>query len=95
MTSDPKPMMDADQAKWFLQVFASGETLNSRTIRDLYLSGYIGIALQSAGNELLPTAITEKGKRVLENKNFGVRAKVLAEWQRWQNPHPIQPLNLN
>jgi hypothetical protein len=88
-------MMDTDQAKWFLQVFVNGETLNSRTIRDLYLSGYIGIVLQSAGNELLPTAITEKGKRVLESKSFGVRAKVLAEWQRWHDAHPIQPLTLN
>jgi hypothetical protein len=88
-------MMDTEQAKWFLQVFANGETLNSRTVRDLYLSGYIGIALQAAGNQLLPTAITEKGMRVLESKSFGVRAKVLAGWQRWQDPRPIQPLTLN
>ena len=75
-------MMDTDQAKWFLQVFANGETLNSRTIRDLYLAGYIGIELQSAGNEPHPTAITEKGKRVLERESFPLRAKVLAGWQR-------------
>jgi hypothetical protein len=88
-------MMDTDQAKWFLQVFAHGKKLNSPTIRDLYLAGYIGIELQSAGNEPLPTAITEKGKRAMENKSFGVRARVLAEWQRWQDPRPIQPLTLN
>jgi len=88
-------MMDTDQAKWFLQVFADGKTLKSRTVRDLYLAGYIGIELRSAGNELLPTALTEKGKRVLESKSWGVRAKFLAEWQRWQDPHPIQPLTLN
>jgi len=95
LTSDSKPMMDTDQAKWFLQVFADGKTLKSCTVRDLYLAGYIGIELQSAGNELLPTVITEKGKRALESKSFGVRAKFLAEWQRWQDPHPIQPLTLN
>ena len=87
--------MDTDQAKWFLQVFATGATLNSRTIEDLYLAGYIGIELQSAPNEPVPTVITEKGKRALESKSFGVRAKFLAEWQRWQDPHPIQPLTLN
>jgi hypothetical protein len=88
-------MMDTDQAEWFLQVFANGKTLKSPTIRDLYLAGYIGIELQSGGNELLPTVITEKGKRALENKSFGVRAKVLAEWQRWQDPCPIQPSTLD
>ena len=87
--------MDTDQAEWFLQVFADGKTLKSRIVRDLYLAGYIGIELQSGGNDLLPTAITEKGKRVLENRSFGVRAKILAEWLRWQDPYPVQPLTLN
>jgi hypothetical protein len=88
-------MMDTDQAKWFLQVFAHGKKLNSPTVRDLYLAGYIGIELQSAANELLPTVITEKGKRALENKHFGVCAKVIAEWQRRQDARPIQSLTLS
>lgn len=87
-------MMDTDQAKWFLQAFAHGKKLNSPTIRDLYLAGYIGIELQSAENEPFPTFITEKGKRALESKSFGIRA-ILAEWQSWHDPHPIGPLALN
>ena len=58
--------MDIDQAKWFLRVFADGKKLNTATIKELYLSGYIGIKLRSPGKEPLPTVITEKGKRVLE-----------------------------
>ena len=58
--------MDIDQAKWFLRVFADGKKLDAVTIRELYLSGYIGIELLSPGKEPLPTVITEKGKRVLE-----------------------------
>jgi hypothetical protein len=58
--------MDIDQAKWFLQVFANGKKLDTLTIRELYLSGYIGIELRSPGKDPLPTVITEKGKRVLE-----------------------------
>ena len=61
-------MMDIDRAKWFLGVFTAGKKLNTLTIRELYLSGYIGIKLNSPGSELLPTVITEKGKRVLELK---------------------------
>ena len=57
--------MDINQAKWFLRVFADGKQLNAITIRELYLSGYIGIELQPR-KEPLPTVITEKGKRVLE-----------------------------
>jgi hypothetical protein len=60
--------MDIDQAKWFLQVFADGKKLNTLTIRELYLSGYIGIELLSPGKEPLPTVITEKGKQVLETR---------------------------
>ncbi len=59
--------MDTDQAKWFLRVFAGGNKLNAITIRELYLSGYIGIELLSPGKEPLPTVITEKGKQVLES----------------------------
>jgi hypothetical protein len=59
-------LMDIDQAKWFLRVFANGKKLDTLTIRELYLSGYIGIELHSPGKEPLPTVITEKGKRVLE-----------------------------
>jgi len=57
---------DINQAKWFLRVFADGKKLDTVTISDLYLSGYIGIELLSPGKEPLPTVITEKGKRVLE-----------------------------
>jgi len=63
--SEARPM-NIDQAKWFLRVFADGKKLNSLTIRELYLSGYLGIELRSPGREPLPTVITEKGKRVLE-----------------------------
>jgi len=58
--------MDINQAKWFLRVFVDGKKLDTLTIRELYLSGYIGIELLSPGKEPLPTVITEKGKRVLE-----------------------------
>ena len=57
--------MNVDQAKWFLRVFAGGKKLNALTVRELYLSGYIGIELLSPGKEPLPTIITEKGKRIL------------------------------
>ena len=59
-------MMDIDRAKWFLAVFTAGKKLNTFTIRELYLSGYIGIELNPPGNALRPTVITEKGKKVLE-----------------------------
>jgi hypothetical protein len=58
--------MDIDQARWFLRAFADGKKLNKLTIRELYLSGYIGIELLSPGKEPLPTVITDKGKRVLQ-----------------------------
>jgi hypothetical protein len=58
--------MDTGQAKWFLRVFEGGNKLNTTTIRELYLSGYIGIELLTPGKDPLPTVITEKGKRVLE-----------------------------
>jgi len=58
--------MDINQAKWFLRVFVDGKKLDTVTIRELYLSGYIGIELLSPGKEPLPTVITEKGRRVLE-----------------------------
>jgi len=57
--------MNINQAKWFLRVFANGKKLDKLTIRELYLSGYIGIELHSPGNAPLPTVITEKGKRAL------------------------------
>lgn len=62
--------MDDDQAKRFLRIFADGKKLDKITIRELYLSGYIGIELHSVGKELLPTTITEKGKRVLEGQKL-------------------------
>jgi len=58
--------MDINQAKWFLRVFADGKKLDTVTITELYLSGYIGIEILSPGKDPLPTVITEKGKRVLE-----------------------------
>jgi hypothetical protein len=60
--------MNDEQAKRFLRIFAEGKKLDKITIRDLYLSGYIGIELHSVGKELLPTTITEKGKRALEGQ---------------------------
>jgi hypothetical protein len=60
--------MDIDLVKRFLKHYAAGKTLDSVTIRELYLSGYIEIDLNAVGKELLPTAITEKGKRVLEQQ---------------------------
>ena len=62
--------MDVDQAKWFLRIFANGEKLDTIAIKELYLSGYIGIELHSAGKEPIPTTITEKGKRVLEGQKL-------------------------
>jgi hypothetical protein len=70
--------MDINQAKWFLRVFANGKKLNSLTVRELYLSGYIGIELQSAGHEPVPTSITEKGKRVLAPKSSVTRHFLLS-----------------
>ncbi len=58
--------MEIAQVKRFLRAFADGKKLNTVIIRELYLSGYIGIELHSPGKEPLPTLITEKGKRVLE-----------------------------
>ncbi len=60
--------MDINQAKWFLRVFARGNKLNTATIREMYLSGYIGIDLHPRGKELRPTVITDKGKQVLETR---------------------------
>jgi hypothetical protein len=62
--------MDIEQARWFLRVFADGKKLDKVAIRELYLSGYIGIELQSVGKEPLPTVITEKGKRVLKGQKL-------------------------
>lgn len=58
--------MDIDQARWFLRAFADGKKLNKLTIRELYLSGYLGIELPSSEKEPHPTAITEKGKQLLQ-----------------------------
>jgi len=68
--------MNEDQAKHFLRIFSDGKKLDKITIRELYLSGYIGIELHSVGKELLPTTITEKGKRVLEGQKL-TRAQVV------------------
>ena len=57
--------MEIAQAKRFLRLYSDGKKLDTGTIRDLYLSGYIGIELHSPGNAPLPTVITEKGKRAL------------------------------
>ena len=62
--------MDVDQAKWLLRIFAEGKKLDTIAIKELYLSGYIGIELHSAGKEPIPTTITEKGKRVLEGQKL-------------------------
>ena len=78
--------MNINQAKWFLRVFANGKKLNTLTIRDLYLSGYLGIELRSAGKEPLPTVITEKGKRVLQTDN---RQFI----PRWDSAEPRLPFS--
>ena len=62
--------MDVDQAKRLLRIFADGKKLDTFAIRELYLSGFIGIELHSAGKEPVPTSITEKGKRVLEGQKL-------------------------
>jgi hypothetical protein len=64
--------MDVDQAKWLLRTFAEGKKLDTIAIRELYLSGYLGIELRSAGKEPIPTTITEKGKRVLEGQKLSL-----------------------
>ena len=70
-------LMDIDQVKWFLRVFEHGKKLNSLTITELYLSGYIGIELHSTGKDPIPTTITAKGKRVLRSQK-----------PMWSNPFP-------
>jgi hypothetical protein len=62
--------MDVDHAKRCLRIFADGKKLDTIAIRELYLAGYIGIELHSAGQEPVPTTITEKGKRVLEGQKL-------------------------
>lgn len=62
--------MEIDQAKWLLRIFANGKKLDNIAVRELYLSGYIGIELHSVGKEPLPTTITEKGKRILEGQKL-------------------------
>ena len=69
--------MDVDQAKLLLRIFADGKKLDTIAIRELYLSGYIGIELHSAGKEPIPTAITENGKRVLEGQKPSLFAFVM------------------
>ena len=64
--------MDVDQAKWLLRTFAEGKKLDTIAIKELYLSGYIGIDLHSAGKEPIPTTITEKGQRVLEGQKLSL-----------------------
>jgi hypothetical protein len=59
-------IMDIAQVKWFLRAFADGKKLNKLTMRELYLSGYIGIELPTSGKDPLPTVITEKGKQILQ-----------------------------
>lgn len=68
--------MDVDQAKWLLRSFAEGKKLDTIAIRELYLSGYLGIELHSAGKEPIPTTITEKGKRVLEGQKLSLNLRL-------------------
>lgn len=60
--------MEAERAKWFLQTFAEGKKIDKAAVQELYLSGYLGIELPTFGREPVPTAITEKGKLVLEGR---------------------------
>jgi hypothetical protein len=70
--------IEAERAKSFLQTFVDGKKLDSAAIRELYLSGYLGIELPAIGRDPVPTTITEKGKLVLEGqelrRNLFVRA---------------------
>ena len=59
-------VMDRSQAKWFLRILVGGKKLNVVTIRELYLSGYVGIDLRVSIKEPIPTGITEKGKQLLK-----------------------------
>ena len=63
-------IMNVDRAKRCLRIFADGKKLDTIAIRELYLAGYIGIELHSAGQEPVPTAMTEKGKRILEGQKL-------------------------
>jgi hypothetical protein len=58
--------MEIAQAKWALQAYSEGKKLETATLRELYLAGYIGIQMGTSERELHPTAITEKGKLLLE-----------------------------
>ncbi len=60
------PIMDIAVAKSALREHARGKKLKRAAIGELYLAGYIGIDLQSPRKKLLPTAVTEKGKQLLE-----------------------------
>jgi hypothetical protein len=70
--------IETERAKSFLQTFVDGKKLDSTAIRELYLSGYLGIEMPAIGREPVPTAITEKGKLVLEGqavrRHFVVRS---------------------
>ncbi len=59
------PIMDIVLAKSALREHVRGKKLRQAAIGELYLAGYIGIDLQSPGQKLLPTVITEKGKQFL------------------------------
>jgi hypothetical protein len=54
-----------------LQAFIRGEKLEQSTIKRLYREGYIEVRdvthMQSPEQELLPTFLTEKAKRLLES----------------------------
>jgi len=63
--------IEAERAKSFLRTFVDGKKLDSTAIRELYLSGYLGIELPAMGREPVPTTITEKGKLVLEGQTVG------------------------
>jgi hypothetical protein len=59
--------MKIEQAKHFLRAYEHGEKLDSPTIRELYLAGYIGIELHSPDEDPRPTFVTEEGKKLLES----------------------------
>jgi hypothetical protein len=70
--------IEAERAKSFLRTFVDGKKLDKVAIRELYLSGYLGIELPAIGREPIPTSITEKGKMMLEGQKLHRKLFVLS-----------------
>ncbi len=57
--------MEVVEVRLALRALLAGKKMESVTVRELYLAGYIGIDLESKGRELLPKEVTEKGWQLL------------------------------